>query len=117
MENIELFAHAYFVSAIAYNILSQVWSDVFGRRFSSTDPVNGIQVISMVYLIFLLREAMPAPAFVFLMSVWLVLVVRFGIFQHLQHYSEQSYLSRLSWAAAITINVLGVVVVGLFVVR
>ena len=108
MERLHLFVHIYFVTALAYNILGQVWLDAFGKKFSSTDPITGIQVISLVYMIFMLRDLLPEPGFVVLMAVWLAAIARFGIFQHLLNYSDESYLSRGTWIAAIAINLFGV---------
>ncbi len=108
MENVVVLAHAYFAVALVYNVLSLMWFDIFGRSFTATDPVNGLQTISLVYLLFLLRDAVPLPASIFLLSIWLLLIARFGIYEHLWKYNGELYLSRATWAAAIAINLIGV---------
>ncbi len=108
MGNIEFCAHAYFVIAIAYNALSLVWLDVSGRKFAPTDPLSGLQIVSLVYLLFLLRDTIPLPALIFLLALWVLLIARFGIYEHLRHYDGELYLSRATWTAAIGINLFGV---------
>ena len=107
MERLNLLVHTYFVMAIAYNIFSQVWLDVGGRKFAPTDPGNGLLVVSLVYLIFMLEGVILPLPFLFLLLVWMLAILRFGVLQHLFNYDEDSYLSRVTWSAAILINLFG----------
>ena len=108
MTNLELSCHLYFFMAIAYNVFSQVWKDVAGRTFATTDPVNGVLMITLLYVIYLLRAMLPEPAWYFLMLVFILTITRFGIVHHLSNYSQESYLSRTTWLSAIVINIFGV---------
>lgn len=116
MNNVTLFVHIYFVMAIAYNIFSQMCLDLTGRKLAPTDPANGILVVSLVYVVFLLRDQVPLPAFIFLAIIWILVIARFGIFQHLVSYALDSYRSRAAWVAAIAINLFGVLVMGALVI-
>ena len=101
--------HAYFIIGILYNILSQVLLDARGRKLAPTDPTNGALIVSLVYTIFLLQGTLPEFARTFLVTVWILGILRFGIFQHLLNYDENEYLSRWSWMLAMGINAVGVV--------
>lgn len=110
MTSLELSCHLYFFIAVMYNVLSQVWKEATGRTFASTDPVDGIMMVALVYLIYLLRAALPEFAWFFLMIVFTLTIARFGIVHHLLNYSQGDYLSRATWLSAIGINIFGVTV-------
>ncbi len=110
MTNLELSCHIYFFIAVTYNILSQLWKEVTGKTFATTDPVTGITMVALIYVIYLLRAVIPEFSWYFLMTVFILTVARFGIVHHLLNYSQESYLSKLTWLSAISINIFGVIV-------
>ena len=104
---------SYFVLAISYNIVSLIMHDTKGRSLTSTGPVPAIVMMALLYLIYVSEAALGAGAWTFLMIVFLLLILRFGIYQHLAGYDEDQYFSRGAWAAAIAINIFGVAVLSL----
>lgn len=110
MDQLTMLVHGYFAVAILYNVFSQISDDLVGRKFAPTDPSYGFMVVSLVYVIFLVRDAIPAWSFLFLFTLWTLSILRFGVGNHLGAYSSKSYLHRLTWASAIGINVYGVCV-------
>ena len=106
-------AGCYFVLAIGYNILSLILYDAKGRPLTSNKPVSAIVMMALLYLIYVSEAALGAGAWTFLMIVFLLLILRFGIYQHLAGYDENKYFSRGAWAAAIAINIFGVAVLSL----
>ena len=106
-------AGCYFVLAISYNIVSLVMQDTKGRALTSTEPVPAIVMMALVYLIYVSEAALGPGAWTFLMVVFLLLILRFGIYRHLVGYDESQYFSRSAWAAAIAINIFGVAVLTL----
>ena len=70
-------------------------------------------MMALLYLIYVSEAALGAGAWTFLMVVFLLLILRFGIYQHLAGYDENKYFSRSAWAAAIAINIFGVAVLSL----
>lgn len=118
METLILLIHGYFVVAILYNVFSQIFDDVGGKKWAPTDPSYGFQVVSLVYVIFLIRDLIPEPAFLFLFGLWTLSILRFGVGNHLKTYSKEGYFHRLTWVLAIAINVFGVsVFTALFLLR
>ena len=109
--------NCYFVLAIGYNLLSIVINDVKGRTLTPTEPVSAIVMMALFYLVYL-GEAAPGAAGVrtFLVVVFLLLILRFGIYRHAVGYDEDQYFSRSVWAFAIAINVYGVIVLSLSLV-
>ena len=106
----------YFVLAIGYNILSLILYDARGRPLTSNKPVQAIVLMALLYLIYVSEAALGSGAWLFLMIVFLLLILRFGIYQHLAGYDEDRYFSRSAWGAAIAINVYGVAVLSLSLV-
>ena len=75
--------HLYFFLAVGYNLLSTVRADWKGMSFAPTDPMAGMSLMCMLYLIYSLDAVLPqTPRLLFLLSL-LALVVRFGIVRHL----------------------------------
>ena len=103
----------YFVLAISYNILSFVMNDAMGRSLTSNKPLPAIVMMSLLYLIYVSEAALGTGAWTFLMVVFLLLILRLGIYTHLAGYNEDQYFSRSAWAAALLINVYGVIVLSL----
>ena len=101
---------AYFVLAIGYNLLSLVWMDWRGRPLAPTQPVQAIVTMVLLYVVYTAREVLGSSAWALLMGVFLLLIVRFGIYQHLTSYSPDDYASRTAWAAAIVVNAYGVTI-------
>ena len=106
-------AGCYFVLAIGYNILSLILYDAKGRPLTSNKPVQAIVLMALLYLIYVSEAALGSGAWMFLMIVFLLLILRFGIYQHLAGYDENKYFSRSAWGAAIAINIFGAVVLTL----
>ena len=96
-----------------YNILSLILYDAKGRPLTSNKPVQAIVLMALLYLIYVSEAALGAGAWTFLMIVFLLLILRFGIYRHLAGYDEDQYFSRGAWAAAIAINIFGVAVLSL----
>ncbi len=111
--HLSVLVHCYFLAALAYNVASQVLHDMAGRKLAPTDPVFGILFISLVYLVYLLKPYLPLYPFTLLILVFLAMILRFGVIQHLLNYSPHTYHSRLSWSLAILINVFGCIVLPL----
>lgn len=117
--NAELLKNAvtgYFILAIGYNLLSAIMNDIKGRMLTPTEPVSAIVMMALFYLIYLSEAVLGAGVRTFLMVVFLLLVLRFGIYRHLVGYAEDRYFSRSAWGGAIAINVYGVVVLTLSLV-
>ena len=72
-----------------------------------------IVMMALLYLIYVSEAALGAGAWTFLMVVFLLLILRFGIYRHLVGYDENQYFSRSAWGAAIAINIFGVAVLSL----
>ena len=100
--------NAYFVMAIGYNLLSLVWMDWKDRPLAPTQPVQAIIMIVLLYITYAAKEVLESTAWTLLISVFLLLILRFGIYQHLASYSPKDYASRTAWAIAIVINTYGV---------
>ena len=100
--------NAYFVMAIGYNLLSLVWMDWKDRPLAPTQPVQAIVMIALLYIIYAAKEMLENTAWTLLISVFLLLILRLGIYQHLANYSPKDYASRAAWAVAIAVNIYGV---------
>lgn len=103
-------AYAYFILAIGYNVLSQVSVDLIGKKFAPTEPPHGFQVMSLVLVIFALRDLIPVWVFLPLFSLWTLNILRFGIGNHVPGYKPDAYLNWFTWFSAITINIFGTLV-------
>ena len=103
----------YFVLAIGYNLLSLILYDAKGQPLTSNKPVQAIVLVALLYVIYVSEAALGSGAWLFLMIVFLLLILRFGIYQHLAGYDETKYFSRSAWGAAIAINIFGVAVLTL----
>lgn len=108
--------HIYFVIAVAYNVLSQLSADFFDKPFAPTDPKTGIMTVTVVYLIFMLRDVIPLNSVLFLLAVFTFLIGRYGVLHHSINYKKDAYLSRLTWLSAMVINVFGVVYLTVFII-
>lgn len=98
----------YIALAIGYNLMSIVWKDVTGKAFAPTDPITGITIMAGLYACYLLLDQIPnATAFVILLA-FIVLIARYGIWQHATNFDSKTYLSRATWLLAMTVNVFGV---------
>lgn len=110
METLIALIHGYFVAAVLYNVFSQISDEVTGRKWAPTDPSYGFQVVSLVYVIFLIRDLIPESAFLFLFALWTLSILRFGVGNHVKAYTKEGYFHRLTWVLAIAINAFGVCV-------
>lgn len=107
----------YIALAIGYNLLSLVWKELSGKAFAPTDPVSGITIVAAVYCCYLLLDTMPLVTAAVLLITFIVLIGRFGIWQHATHFDSTTYLSRGTWGLAMAINVFGVGVLILVLLR
>lgn len=101
----------YFILAIGYNLLSIVRTDLKGSSFAPTDPMAGITLMCMLYLIYSLDTVLPGTPRLLLLVVLLSLVVRFGIIRHLFSTELTEYSSTAARYSAALINILGVVAI------
>ena len=108
--NISFAIHFYFIVAILYNVASQLCLDIFKKKFAPTEPISGVLIISVFYLLYLMEELLPFSVRIFLMVIYLLAVIRFGIFYHLLNFTKDAYFSRQTWILAIIINIFGVLV-------
>jgi hypothetical protein len=111
-----LLAYTYFVLAIGFNVLSQVSVNLIGKKFTPTEPLHGLQVMSLVLVIFALRDLIPAWVFLPLFALWTLNIFRFGIGNHLPGYKSDTYLNWFTWLSAIAINVFGTVVLSAYLI-
>ena len=100
----------YFILAIGYNLLSLALRDMNKAPLAPTEPVQAIVMMSLLYVIYASEEVLGSVAWTALIAVFLVLIVRFGIYRHLMGYGTADYASRAAWLVAIGINVFGVCV-------
>lgn len=107
--------YIYFILAIGYNVLSQICFDIKGRTFAPTDPSYGFQVMTIVLIIFVIRDSIPNWIFLPLFFLWTLSTVRFGIGNHLPGYKSETYLNKFTWASALLINVYGSTVFLIFI--
>ncbi len=116
MEQIISIATIYFYIAILYNVLSQISLDLLKRKFAPTEPMNGLLTVSVVFIIFLLKDTLPLSAHLILLSVFTLFIARFGVVHHIFNFDSQAYLSRFTWASAFLINIFGVGILLTYVV-
>lgn len=105
----ELFS-AYIVLAIGYNVMSVVLDDLTDRRAAVTDPMMGLLLITALYLTYATGPTISNGLYLFVMTVFTLFILRFGILRHVLGYDEDVYYSRVTWAAAFLINIFGVAV-------
>lgn len=110
VESISDAAAAYFVLAIGYNLVSLVRIDLERQALAPTDPVQGILIMTVLCVVHASVESLGTIAWTGLIAVFLLLIVRFGIWRHLVGYRDEDYSSRIAWGAAIAINSFGVCV-------
>ena len=107
----------YIALAIGYNVLSLAWKELSGKAFAPTDPVSGITIIATVYCCYLLLDTMPPATAAVILVTFIVLIGRFGIWQHAMNFNSTTYFSRGTWGLAMAINVFGVGVLILVLLR
>lgn len=110
-------AYTYFALAIGYNLASIGVKELTGKALAPTDPMNAIVMMSVLFLIYSATTILDTIARTLLMSVFLILIIRYGIFAHVMSYSSDVYHSRLSWCSAIVINIFGVCVLSLSLIN
>ncbi len=98
----------YMVLAIGYNLLSLAWKELSGKAFAPTDPVSGITIVATMYCCYLLLNAMPIVTAAIVVLAFILLIGRFGIWQHAMNFDNTTYLSKSTWGLAMAINVFGV---------
>lgn len=115
--SLEALVYLYFFLAIAYNVASIAFKDVTGRALAPTDPILAIVMLSAFFLIYAASSALHDVARTLLILVYLGLISRFGIVAHWKSYSDDRYYSRFWWVVAITINIFGVIVIAMTLLR
>lgn len=105
----------YIVLAVGYNIVSVVLIDTTGRSASPTEPMTGLVIMTVLYLVFVTGPQISEPLYLFLLASFGFFILRFGVLAHLFGFDPARYYSRLSWAAAILINSFGVVTLGMII--
>lgn len=108
--------YVYFGLAIGYNILSQICLDVKGKTFAPTEPSYGFQVMTIVLILFAIRDVIPNWVFLPLFALWTLSTIRFGVGNHLPGFNPETYLNKYTWASALAINVYGSIVFTVFIV-
>lgn len=103
----------YFILAIGYNLLSIARTDWKGKSFAPTDPMAGITLMCILYLVYALEAVIPNTARLLILIALLALVVRFGIVRHLLRFDPAEYTSSLARYSAALINILGVVAISI----
>ena len=106
----------YLVLAIGYNLVSLVLFAKTGRHAAPTEPMAGIQLISILYVVYAIGDQGSNWLYLFFLSSFAALILNFGIIGHLHNYKEAQYFSRLSWLSAIMINCFGFAVLLLIIV-
>ncbi|WP_138380410.1 hypothetical protein [Luteithermobacter gelatinilyticus] len=114
---LEQSVNLYFILAIGYNVLSLILNDLRGRTLAPTEPVQAIVMMTVLYVVYTAQEGLGEMAWGVLIIVFLLLILRFGIYRHAVGYNDQDYASRTAWAAAIVINIFGVIVLSLTLFR
>ena len=99
--------YLYFILAIGYNVISQVRADVMKKALAPTEPSFGILMMTVLFLVWHAEPILPPVAQQSLLILFILLIARFGIARHLTSYSPEAYSSKLSWGAAIGINIFG----------
>ncbi len=107
--------YIYFGLAIGYNVLSQIWLDVKGKSFAPTEPSYGFQVMTVVLILFAIRDVVPDGIFLSLFGLWTLSTIRFGVGNHLPGFKPETYLNKLTWASALSINIYGSIVFTIFI--
>jgi hypothetical protein len=97
----------YCVLAVGYNFVSLLLQALKGKRAAPTEPQNGVLFIAVMYLVFIVGTHYPGWLNIFFLSCLTVLTIQSGIFRHVLGYSQELYFSRITWAAAFTINTFG----------
>ena len=99
----------YFVLAIGYNFVSQLRLDIFGKKLAPTEPKDGMLVVSVVFLWFMIAPDISKYVYGIGALFFTYLIFRFGVLKHAGSYTSDGYSSRLAWLLAMGINVFGVV--------
>ena len=103
----------YFALAIGYNVVSLALREMTRRPLAPTEPIQGILIMALLYVIYASESALDSVAWTALIAVLLVVIAWFGVYRHVIAYRPDRYATRMSWAAAIGINVYGVGVLSL----
>ena len=98
----------YLLLAVGYNLCSLLLQDWRGRTLAPTEPVSAINMMVLLYLVHATQHLLGLIPWSLLITLYTLLIARFGIWRHLVGYSKESYHSRTAWTVAIVINLLGV---------
>lgn len=99
--------YIYLGLAIGYNVLSQICLDLKGKAFAPTEPSYGFQVMTIVLILFAVRDVIPIWAFLTLFALWTASTIRFGVGNHLSGFNPETYLNKFTWGSALAINIFG----------
>lgn len=106
----------YLVLAVSYNLLSLILAARKGKASAPTDPLTGILVMSVLYLIYATGDQVSIGLYLFFLASFTALIFSFGVIGHIRNYDDSRYFSRLTWLSAFGINIYGVVVLLLMIV-
>ena len=112
-EFLEDAVNLYFILAIGYNIVSLIIREINGKTLAPTEPRGAITTMTLLYLVFMSHSILGPVARTALLGLFTLMILRFGVIQHLLNYQPDDYLNRAAWASAIGINLFGVSVIGL----
>lgn len=116
MTTLTLLFSIYIVLAVGYNIMSVVLNEVTGRSAAPTEPMIGFVTITVLYLTFAIGPLISNFLYLFLLTAFMLFILRFGVLRHVFGFDKSAYYSRSTWAAAILINIFGVITLGLIII-
>lgn len=105
----------YLVLAVGYNLASLVLAARTGKAAAPTDPLTGILVMSVLYLVYAAGNRVSDLLYLFFLGTFTALIFSFGVVGHIRNYDANRYFSRLTWVAAFAINIFGVAVLALVI--
>lgn len=115
MPDLSWFFFGYIGLALGYNVLSEIWRQLWGQTLAPTDPQRGLQVVTLLYLTFVIARDLAPVSGRLVLLVWAGLVTWSGILRHLQRDDSRTYAGEPArWGAAL-INLYGVIVILIFV--
>ena len=98
----------YIVLAVGYNLVSLLLVEVTGKRAAPTDPVVGVMMMTVLYLIYATSPQVSKTLYIFFLISFILLVFRFGIITHIWATDRSLYFSEFTRYSAFAINIFGV---------
>ena len=99
----------YISVAITYNLVSIGYQDFTEKQLSPNDPLSSTVMLTTLYLTYTVPVHSSSSSFFrcFLLFVFLILILRFGVFRHLLNSEKEQYVSSTSRLSAVAINIFG----------